>query len=161
MTNSVFYDHQCNNELCKMQNLPLEKMVEMRGLEYRVVFPEDPATLISELFVVSLSHRESPSSVRLLALYYCLHGTVYKAPVLRNVLSSRLSNSMYHLSQAFAELTESHYEEEDEELTRPPLRGTLAPLSRWEGTHEGKIDLDEALATLDLLPPFASSLSSV
>jgi hypothetical protein len=61
--------------------------------------------------------------------------------------SPEQSNSFLHLSQAFADLTENHYEEE-EMRSRQVLRGTLAPLSRSEGVQEGKADLADALAAL-------------
>jgi len=94
-----FYDRTCNNQICKMQGLPLDKLKEMVGLEYTVVESLEPY-----LYVIRKSRRESPTDVTPLASFYCLNGVIYQAPTLLSACNSRIISSIFYLRNALAEI---------------------------------------------------------
>eukprot|EP01102_Stenamoeba_stenopodia_P013920 TRINITY_DN4570_c0_g1_i2.p1 TRINITY_DN4570_c0_g1~~TRINITY_DN4570_c0_g1_i2.p1 ORF type:complete len:259 (+),score=59.18 TRINITY_DN4570_c0_g1_i2:198-974(+) len=96
---SSFYDRTCNNEVIKMQQLPMEKMREMKGIEYQVVDSNPPF-----LYVIRKQHRESPDEVHPLATYYIINGVVYPSPSIQAVLTARITTSLYHFQQAIDSL---------------------------------------------------------
>jgi hypothetical protein len=66
---------------------------QLKGIEYRVASPQP--TQADGLIVLEAWNRTSASDdgVELLALYYCLWGTIYQAPDLYSVLSTRAVSS--------------------------------------------------------------------
>lgn len=96
---SPFYDRSCNNERLKMQRLELDRLKSMRGIEYENVPVPPPAQGQQySLFLVRKQRRISPHQVKPLAMYYVLDGTVYQAPNLHAMLTSRLVRVYYGLS---------------------------------------------------------------
>jgi hypothetical protein len=86
---SPFYDRSCNNERLKMQRLGLEQLKNMRGVEYELL-PNGAKQLPQQLFLVRKQRRSSRTQVEPLAIYYVLDGTVYQAPNIHAMLTSRL-----------------------------------------------------------------------
>ena len=91
---SPFYDRACNNEKLKMQRLEMDRLKSMRGIEYETVPTPPPSNPEQQqpcsLFLIRKQRRISPNQVKPLAMYYVLDGTVYQAPNLYAMLSSRL-----------------------------------------------------------------------
>eukprot|EP01099_Mayorella_cantabrigiensis_P008628 TRINITY_DN8123_c0_g1_i1.p1 TRINITY_DN8123_c0_g1~~TRINITY_DN8123_c0_g1_i1.p1 ORF type:complete len:138 (-),score=22.89 TRINITY_DN8123_c0_g1_i1:5-391(-) len=89
-----FYDNTCNNEVCKMQRLPLDRMVTTQGIEY-VLLSDPAASDAQSLYVIRKQNRlpdlSSPTGTKVepLSSYYCLQGTFYQCPRLYSVISSR------------------------------------------------------------------------
>jgi hypothetical protein len=93
---SEFYDRTCNNALCVMQRVDLSQMVNMTGVEYVVFHAHEP----SSLFVVRKQRRSSPELAEHLLTYYIINGTVFQAPSLGAVLSSRILKSLHYARRA-------------------------------------------------------------
>jgi len=102
--NSTFYDKSSINEQCRMQNIPPDQMEEvmrsMRGIEYVLQSASEPI-----LYVIRKQYRHSRSSTSPLALYYILIDTIYQSPTIGGVAHSRLVKSLFHLTNAFKELS--------------------------------------------------------
>jgi mediator of RNA polymerase II transcription subunit 6 len=103
---SPFYDRDCNNEVCKKQNVPPDQiealMKTMKGKEYVLVFSnENP-----RLFVIRRQIRESLDKVKPTGLYYVIEDTVYQAPSLLSLLHSRMVGSLFYLHNSFRELSQ-------------------------------------------------------
>ena len=94
---SPFYDHTCNNEQLKMQNI---QKVLSTGIEYKV------SNLIIEKF-------ERPNE-NTLEIYYILNGTIYMAPTLFNTISSRLTTAAFYLKDTPFHKLEAKGDEKDE-----------------------------------------------
>jgi len=96
-SSNPFYDRNCNNELLKMQRLPLEQLVNTKGTEYVVLHAMEP------LFVIRKQVRHSPVQVTPLSDYYIIGGTAYQAPDLCSVINSRVLSALDHLRTSFEE----------------------------------------------------------
>ncbi|KAI3651855.1 hypothetical protein MP228_003158 [Amoeboaphelidium protococcarum] len=100
---SQFYDPTCNNEVVKMQtkfnNLAEmgDMMIRMVGVEYVLAHVQEPI-----LYVIRKQKRKSEIEVELLETYYILEGTVYMAPSLKDVITSRLM----HCSQSLQSMVQ-------------------------------------------------------
>jgi mediator of RNA polymerase II transcription subunit 6 len=68
-----------------MQRLDPDKILQMKGTEYQLLHSEEP-----HLFVIRKVQRDGPSTVYLLAIYYVINGTIYQAPSLYSVFSTRM-----------------------------------------------------------------------
>ncbi|KAI9144539.1 MED6 mediator sub complex component-domain-containing protein [Paraphysoderma sedebokerense] len=101
-----FYDSSCNNEILKMQtryNNLQEMDIQLRkmtGVEYQLTFHRWPV-----LFIVQKQYRRSETEVTPLANYYILNGNIYQSPDLYQLLTSRMSQSLYHLDKAFQNIS--------------------------------------------------------
>eukprot|EP01114_Cavostelium_apophysatum_P023615 TRINITY_DN8951_c0_g1_i1.p1 TRINITY_DN8951_c0_g1~~TRINITY_DN8951_c0_g1_i1.p1 ORF type:complete len:257 (-),score=36.23 TRINITY_DN8951_c0_g1_i1:2-772(-) len=95
---SGFYDRTCNNEQLKMQRLPLDKLVQMRGIEYVLFAAKEP-----DLYVIRKQKRDSPANVTPQTSYYIIKGTIFQAPNLYSVLASRTIKSLYNVQKSFKE----------------------------------------------------------
>ncbi|XP_037812755.1 mediator of RNA polymerase II transcription subunit 6 [Lucilia sericata] len=93
-----FYDRMCNNETIRMQRLGLENLHNMVGLEYILLHVHEPI-----LYVIRKQHRHNPQEATPIADYYIIGGTIYKAPDLGNVISSRILSTVTNLQSAFEE----------------------------------------------------------
>jgi mediator of RNA polymerase II transcription subunit 6 len=103
--NSPFYERTCNNEVCRMQRIPPDQieavMRTMTGKEYVLHSCQEP-----NLFVIKKQLRDSPDKVTPLSTYYIIDSVIYQAPSLRSVCNSRLVKSVFHLHNAFKEISE-------------------------------------------------------
>ncbi|RLN37200.1 hypothetical protein BBJ28_00013259 [Nothophytophthora sp. Chile5] len=86
---SPFYDRSCNNERLKMQRLGLDQLKNLRGIEYELL-PNGAKQLPQQLFLIRKQRRSGRTQVEPLAIYYVLDGTVYQAPNIHAMLTSRL-----------------------------------------------------------------------
>uniref|UniRef100_T1GAQ3 Mediator of RNA polymerase II transcription subunit 6 n=1 Tax=Megaselia scalaris TaxID=36166 RepID=T1GAQ3_MEGSC len=93
-----FFDRNCNNAQLRMQRLGLEHLQSMVGVEYMLLHTFDPI-----LYVIRKQHRADPNNVIPMTDYYIIAGTIYQAPDLGNVFSSRIFNTVTHLQEAFEE----------------------------------------------------------
>ena len=71
----------------------------MVGVEYDLWY----FTYTPSLFVIRKQKRTSSTSVSLLSIYYIIEGTIYQAPNLQSVLSSRIQTSIYFCQKALEE----------------------------------------------------------
>ncbi|DAZ97138.1 TPA: hypothetical protein N0F65_004752 [Lagenidium giganteum] len=97
---SPFYDRSCNNERLKMQRLGLDQLKSMRGIEYELL-PNVAKQLPQQLFLIRKQRRAGRTQVKPLAMYYVLDGTVYQAPNIHAMLTSRLKKCSYRINKAF------------------------------------------------------------
>lgn len=104
---SPFYDRSCNNERLKMQRLGLDQLKNMRGVEYEVL-PNAAKQLPQQLFLIRKQRRSSRTQVEPLAVYYVLDGSVYQAPNIHAMLTSRLVHTRASLN-ALCLITRSTY----------------------------------------------------
>ena len=93
-----FYDVQCNNEMVKMQQRSLDQLPNMIGVEYCLLYVQEPI-----LYVIRKQQRHSPSHVTPMSDYYIVGGTIYQAPDLCSVVNSRLLSAVNHMQAAFDE----------------------------------------------------------
>lgn len=93
-----FYDPHSNNELLKMQRASLDQLSNMTGVEYCLLYVQEPI-----LYVIRKQQRHSPAQVTPISDYYIVAGTIYQAPDLCSVVNSRLLSAVSHLQGAFEE----------------------------------------------------------
>jgi len=93
-----FYDTTCNNEVLKMQQRSMEQLANMQGVEYCLLYVQEPI-----LYVIRKQNRNSASHVTPISDYYIVAGTIYQAPDLCSVVNSRLLSAVNHLQAAFDE----------------------------------------------------------
>ena len=93
-----FYDATCNNEVLKMQQRSLDQLANMPGIEYCLLYVQEPI-----LYVIRKQNRHSPTHVTPISDYYIVAGTIYQAPDLGSVVNSRLLSAVSHLQSAFDE----------------------------------------------------------
>ena len=93
-----FYDSNSNNEIIKMQNRSHEMLASMTGIEYCLLYVQEPI-----LYVVRKQQRHSPNQATPISDYYIVAGTIYQAPDLCSVVNSRLLSAVNHLQAAFDE----------------------------------------------------------
>jgi len=92
-----FYEHTCNNENLKMQDLSMDNLVNLVGIEYVLILGNEP------LFVIRKQNRHNPNQVTPIADYYIIGNTVYQAPDLCSLINSRLLSSISSFRTAFEE----------------------------------------------------------
>lgn len=80
-----FFDRNCNNAQLRMQRVSLDQLQHMVGIEYILLHVCDPI-----LYVIRKQHRVDPNTAIPLTDYYIIAGTIYQAPDLGNVFSSRI-----------------------------------------------------------------------
>ena len=88
----------CNNEVLKMQRASLDQLANMTGIEFCLLYVQDPI-----LYVIRKQHRNSPTQTTPISDYYIVAGTIYQAPDLCSVVNSRLLSAISHLQGAFEE----------------------------------------------------------
>ena len=93
-----FYDASCNNENLKMQRLSLDQLANMTGIEYCLLYVQEPI-----LYVIRKQQRMSPTQTNPISDYYIVAGTIYQAPDLCSVVNSRLLSAISHIQSAFEE----------------------------------------------------------
>jgi mediator of RNA polymerase II transcription subunit 6 len=117
-----FYDRTCNNEILKMQRLPIEQLryaihttlatttdavtncvivrtgSKFQGIEYILLHCQEPI-----LYVIRKQDRLTPTQATPIADYYIIAGVVYQAPDLHSLINSRILSTVHHLSSAFDE----------------------------------------------------------
>ena len=106
---SPFYDEKSNNETLRMQGTSMSHLKTMTGLEFAVdesVGSAKNAT-DSRLFVIKKQERSSPSTARVLSVYYILDGTVYQSPNLLHLLMTKYNKITDSLKHALSISTES------------------------------------------------------
>ncbi len=95
---STFYDNSCNNEVLKMQNRSFDQLSSMHGVEYCLLYVQEPI-----LYVIRKQNRHSPTHVTPISDYYIVAGKIFQAPDLCSVVNSRLLSAVNHLQAAFDE----------------------------------------------------------
>ncbi|KAA0177282.1 hypothetical protein FNF27_01060 [Cafeteria roenbergensis] len=102
---SPWYDPGSINARAIEQGLAPEAASRLTGMEYRVC-PQP--TQAQGLIVLEAWRRSGPkdSDVELMALYYCLWGTIYQAPDIRSVLAGRARRAAVHIHKAMALIAE-------------------------------------------------------
>ena len=93
---SQFYDRKSNNEEIKAQNLPVEALVKMTGIEY-MIQPNDKEP---RLFIIVKQDRVAETRATKRALYYILDNVIYQAPNIRQVLLRRIRTASENLTQS-------------------------------------------------------------
>jgi mediator of RNA polymerase II transcription subunit 6 len=84
---SQWYDRTCLNEQWKIQGVQPTDEVRSRsaGIEYRMVHLQPPV-----LYVLRKERREGGQDARALGSYYILDGTIFQAPTVEHVITSRM-----------------------------------------------------------------------
>lgn len=95
---SPFFDVTSNNQQIRIQNLGVEFLIGMVGIEYVV---DENNTFEPALFVIKKQKRLHATSVVLLDIFYCLDGIIYQSPTLLDLLRSRTAKASLHLERAF------------------------------------------------------------
>ncbi|VEU23958.1 DEKNAAC105097 [Brettanomyces naardenensis] len=111
---SPFFDRTSNNQVLKMQNQfsdanyisrPYQSLVDdlkkMRGIEFIIAMVREP-----DFWVIRKEHRHSETEVRTLADFYIIGSSVYMAPSIHAILSSRLLSTSLNLRNAISLLQE-------------------------------------------------------
>ncbi|TIA72247.1 hypothetical protein E3P91_02093 [Wallemia ichthyophaga] len=100
---SPFYDKKSNNQLIKMQNIanlaqPMNlqhQLVHFVGVEFVLADSKPP-----DLFIIKKQYRYSPSSVRVLGVYYCLNNNIYAAPDGYSTLGIKFHSAIFALQSS-------------------------------------------------------------
>ncbi|KAF6035738.1 MED6 [Bugula neritina] len=92
---SKFYDRTCNNEVIKMQRQSIEQLVNLTGIEYKLVHVQPPI-----LYIIRKQYRQNSESVTPMAHYYVIGGIIYKAPDVCTLVNSRMMNTTFSLNEA-------------------------------------------------------------
>ena len=94
---SQWYDRTCLNEQWKIQGVYPTDDARSRstGVEYRLVHLQPPI-----LYVLRKERRESGQDPRALGSYYILDGTIFQAPTVEHVITSRMAKCVYHVKAA-------------------------------------------------------------
>jgi hypothetical protein len=102
---SPFYTPTCDNEVVRMQGLPPDSLLSMTGVQFSLaaVTTEKP---VAHVIIVRKERRLSPERAVALDYYYILHGTLYKAPSLQEVLTARLAAASESLATCLSLLVE-------------------------------------------------------
>eukprot|EP00937_MAST-01D_sp_MAST-1D-sp2_P002256 g2256.t1 len=92
-----FYDRTCNNEMIRMQGVPLSQLRLMTGLEYGLMTVDEPGH-IPGVYVIAKQYRSSEHEVELLALYYIAGHppVIFRAPDVHRVAMARLDVCAFH-----------------------------------------------------------------
>ncbi|KAI0460971.1 hypothetical protein LJB42_001300 [Komagataella kurtzmanii] len=124
---SPFFDRSSNNQVLKMQSqfneqfqiqlqqnphFLQQELKKMKGVEFIVAYTQEP-----NFWVIRKQFRKSPNEADALNDYYIIGANVYMAPVLNDVISSRLLSTTLALRKAMNTLhqmpkfspTEGHY----------------------------------------------------
>lgn len=109
---SPFFDRTSNNQVLKMQNqfidanyanrpytMLLEDLKRMRGLEFVISMVREP-----DFWVIRKETRSSETEVSPIADYYIIGASVYMAPAIYPVLSSRLLSTSLSLRKGISQL---------------------------------------------------------
>lgn len=98
---SPFYDSDCNNHVLRTQGVSIDNLRDMIGTQYDVdrVLSAPPT-----LFVIKKQHRSTPSTVQNMEVFYCIDGAIYQAPLLLELLESRMCKASNHLLRALRTL---------------------------------------------------------
>ena len=91
---SPYYDLDCLNEQAKAHGLTPDEVRQLTGTEFGV------AAAAPDLFVIERRLRRGPDDVGIVAVFYVLQGTLYVAPDLHTLLSSRVERAAWRLEQA-------------------------------------------------------------
>jgi len=170
---SPFYEPTCNNEIVRNRQLDRSALVNMVGLEYELDLSDEVATPGEIGFVIRKQYRESPTSTRLLSLYYVvavkldvnqeigryepiLPGTIIPMPDLNAVILFNINAATYYLERAITELSSAFKPSATSEaphagvansnlpaLTQPSYQSTASAAAADEQ------DVQDALLTFD------------
>lgn len=93
-----FYDRGCVNEILRMQSqfadIDINHRLTTTPGFYYILEHEAPG-----LFVIAKKEFDG-SRTAILRLYYCIHGCIYSAPSARAISESRMTDALWHLSDA-------------------------------------------------------------
>ncbi|EMR09163.1 hypothetical protein PNEG_02503 [Pneumocystis murina B123] len=107
---SPFYDRHSNNEVLKMQTQFNTlgdfhgHLKKMRGIEFVISAEKDP-----DIWVIYKQHRSSENDASVLAAYFVANESIYMAPSIHSVISSRMLNIILSLRQALASVHNLHH----------------------------------------------------
>ena len=107
---SPFYDKKSNNQLIKMQNIanitqPInlqEQLVHFTGIEFVLAHSQAP-----DLFIINKQYRHSPTSTKVLNVYYCLNNNIYAAPDGYNTLGMKFHSAIFALQSSMKSLRDA------------------------------------------------------
>lgn len=105
---SPFFDRSSNNQVIKMQsqfteqnfiNKPYDEIVvelkKMKGIEFIIALVKEP-----DFWIIRKQNRLNESVTQTIADYYIIGSSVYMAPLVSSIMSSRLLSSMLSLKKA-------------------------------------------------------------
>jgi mediator of RNA polymerase II transcription subunit 6 len=102
---SPFYDPRSNNHALMTQNLDLSALTRMQGLEFVL---DDRPEYGPDVFVIKKQNRISPDAVRVLEVYFIVHGVIYQSPSLMEVVASRMHKANVYLNRSLEILMREH-----------------------------------------------------
>ncbi|KAH7825643.1 putative mediator of rna polymerase ii transcription [Monocercomonoides exilis] len=144
---SSFYDHECNNEVVKMQQLPAERLRTLRGVEFSI---EDHDT---DLFIIAKRFRETETKTRMLDLYYVLYGSIYQSTDLSEILESRINRSLFFYRKALEDFRFSS------EFKLPGGRQWKEEDKTYRSIEPNLLDIPKRLSGEEVVPIIAHSSS--
>ncbi|KAG4303051.1 hypothetical protein PCK1_000717 [Pneumocystis canis] len=106
---SPFYDRHSNNQLLKMQTQfsmlgDLQgHLKKMRGIEFIIAVDQHP-----DAWVIYKQNRTSENDVSVLAVYFVANESIYMAPSIYSVITSRMLNIILFLRQAHSSVYGLH-----------------------------------------------------
>lgn len=109
---SPFYSRDSINERVRLGVVGASAARQHVGVEY-VVRPRGGAAGAPDtlgLFVIERRERLSPTHVKTLSVYYCLHGTIYQCADVGSLLAARIERAAYHIMQATRALERARQE---------------------------------------------------
>ncbi|OUM51917.1 hypothetical protein BVG19_g1057 [[Candida] boidinii] len=105
---SPFFDRSSNNQVIKMQsqfteqnfiNKPYDEILielkKMKGIEFVLALVKEP-----DFWIIRKQNRLNESVTQTIADYYIIGSSVYMAPLVSSIMSSRLLSSMLSLKKA-------------------------------------------------------------
>mmetsp|Transcript_21195 Transcript_21195/g.25517 ORF Transcript_21195/g.25517 Transcript_21195/m.25517 type:complete len:184 (-) Transcript_21195:2581-3132(-) len=95
---SPFYDRACRNEQARRQALLLSRLPIQPGIPEYVLHTKG---VEPHLYIILKQQREDHDTVKRLAIYYVLDGTIYQAPTLHAALSARMARCLFSVGAAF------------------------------------------------------------
>lgn len=126
---SPFYDPKSNNHALMTQNLDLSALTRMQGLEFML---DERPEYGPDVFVIKKQNRISPDSVRVLEVYFIVHGVVYQSPSLMEVVASRMHKANVYLNRSLEVLLA------EQRYTSQWGHSLFEPESSSQGDDKGK-----------------------
>ena len=114
-----YYDNNVNEIVLRETHGASMVVANAAGIASGVYYTS--ASPASGLFVIRMLERKPDASTRVLAIYYILHGTIYRSPDIYSVGYATFLNSLFHIHNSFkALLGDIEYDVTDNSYRQKP-----------------------------------------